>query len=105
MKHYYTVTNTQIYSFLIPINYNLDRSTIRSFVEAESDDVFFGILNSCYYGRVYGFNDVDDMETQFGGILDQIYTKDFKESPYSLACINAYLHLKNLEVAKVHFCI
>ena len=101
MKHYYTISNAQIYSFLIPINYNLDRSTIKAFVEAENDDVFFEILNSCYYGRVYGFNDVDDMETQFGGILNQIYTKDFKESPYSLACINAYLHLKNLEVAKV----
>lgn len=101
MKHYYTVSHAQIYSFLIPIYYNLDRSTIKAFVEAENDDVFFGILNTCYYGRVYGFNDVDDMETQFGGILNQIYTKDFKESPYSLACINAYLHLKNLEVAKV----
>lgn len=79
MKHYYTVSNSQIYAFLIPIYYNLDRSTIKAFVEAENDDVFFGILNSCYYGRVYGFNDVDDMETQFGGILNDIYTKDFKE--------------------------
>ena len=58
MKHYYTISNAQIYSFLIPVNYNLDRSTIKAFVEAENDDVFFGILNSCYYGRVYGFNDV-----------------------------------------------
>jgi V/A-type H+-transporting ATPase subunit C len=101
MKHYYTVSYSQIYSFLIPINYNLDLSVIKAFVEAENDDVFFGILNSCYYGRVYGFNDVDDMETQFGGILNTIYMQDFKESPYSLACINAYLHLKNLDVAKV----
>lgn len=101
MKHYYTVSNSQIYAFLIPIYYNLDRSTIKAFVESENDDVFFALLNSCYYGRVYGFNDVDDMETQFGGILNEIYTKDFKESPYSLACINAYLHLKSLEVAKV----
>lgn len=101
MKHYYTISHAQIYSFLIPIYYNLDRSTIKAFVEAENDNVFFGILNSCYYGRTYGFNDVDDMETQFCGILNEIYMKDFKESPYSLACINAYLHLKNLEVAKV----
>lgn len=101
MKHYYTVTNSQIYSFLIPINCNLDHTTIKAFVEAESDDIFFQTLNTCYYGRVYGFNYVDDLETQFGSILNEIYTKDFKESPYSLACINAYLHLKNLEVAKV----
>ena len=27
--------------------------------------------------------------------------KDFKTAPYSLAAINAYLHLKSLEVAKI----
>ncbi|MCI9127604.1 MAG: V-type ATPase subunit [Eubacterium sp.] len=101
MKHYYTVSYSQIYAFLIPIYYNLDRSTIKSFVESENDDVFFTLLNSCYYGRVFGFNEVEDMETQFAGILHEIYAKDFKESPYSLSCINAYLHLKSLEVAKV----
>ena len=101
MKKYYSLDDSQIYAFLIPIYYNLDRSTIKDFVEAENDDTFFGILNSCYYGRVYGFNDHDDMETQFGGILNDIYMNDFKNAPYSQAAINAYLHLKGLEVAKV----
>lgn len=100
-KNYYSVSESQIYSFLISIYYNLDRNTIKAFVEAPNNDEFFKLLNSCYYGRVYGFNYVDDMETQFGGILNTIYMEDFKESPYSLACINAYLHLKGLEVAKV----
>lgn len=27
--------------------------------------------------------------------------KDFKDAPYSLAAINAYFHLKNMEVARV----
>lgn len=101
MKHYYSVSHSQIYSFLIPIYYNLDRSNIKAFVECESDGEFFELLNKCYYGRTYGFNDYDDMETQFGSVLNTIYMKDFKTAPYSLAAINAYLHLKSLEVAKI----
>lgn len=100
-KKYYTVTDSQIYSFLIPIYHNLERSTIKSLVEAENDDTFFDLINSCYYGRVYGFDRTQSMESQFGAILNSIYMKDFKEAPYSLAAINAYFHLKNLEVAKV----
>ena len=87
MKHYYSVSHSQIYSFLIPIYYNLDRSNIKAFVECESDGEFFELLNKCYYGRTYGFNDYDDMETQFGSVLNTIYMKDFKTAPYSLAAI------------------
>lgn len=100
-KNYYNVSNAQIYSFLIPIYYNLDKSDIKAFVEITDNDTFFSLLNSSFYGRIYGFNNIDDLETQFGSILNTIYMNDFNESPYSLACINAYLHLKNLEVAKV----
>lgn len=100
-KKYYTVTDSQIYSFLIPVYYNLERSTIKALVEAKSDDAFFELINNCYYGRTYNFDRVQPMESQFGGILNAIYMKDFKDAPYSLATINAYFHLKNLEVAKV----
>ena len=33
--------------------------------------------------------------------MNKVYLQEFKESPYSLASINAYFQLKNLEVAKV----
>lgn len=100
-KKYYTVSDSQIYSFLIPIYYNLDRSNIKALVEAENDDLFFELINNCYYGRNYGFERTQSMESQFGRILNSIYMNDFKDAPYSLASINAYFHLKNLEVAKV----
>ena len=32
---------------------------------------------------------------------DEIIFKDFKESPYSLAAINGYFHMKNSESAKI----
>lgn len=100
-KNYYNLSDSQIYSFLIPIYYNLERSDIKVFVEAGSNKEFFEQINRCSYGRTYGFDPTLSIESQFGGILDNIYMKEFKESPYSLAVINAYFHLKNLEVAKV----
>ena len=100
-KKYYTVTDSQIYSFLIPVYYNLERSSVKAFVEAKNDDEFYELIENCYYGKTYKFDRTQPMESQFGGILNSIYMKDFKEAPYSLAAINAYFHLKNLEVAKV----
>ncbi len=100
-KNYYTLSDSQIYSFLIPVNYHLERSRIKEMVEAENNNILFELISSCYYGKTYGFDSSKSMESQFGSILNDIYMKDFKESPYSLAAINAYFHLKNLEVAKV----
>lgn len=100
-KNYYTLSDAQIYSFLIPVYYRLDRSDIKNFVEAADNQTLYEKLRNCYYGRIYGFDSSQPMESQFGEILNNIYMKDFKDSPYSLATINAYFHLKNLEVAKV----
>lgn len=100
-KNYYTVTASQIYSFLIPINYRLTTSDIKSFVESENNDILFELISKCYYGRNYGFDLNSSIEIQFNSILHTIYMDDFKKSPYSLACINAYLHLKTVEIARV----
>ncbi len=100
-KNYYTLSESQIYSCLIPASYHLDRSQIKAFVEAENNSVLFDFIKNSYYGRVYGFDSAQSMESQFGGILHTIYTKDFKAAPYSLAAINDYFSLKNLEIAKV----
>ena len=57
--------------------------------------------SNSYYGKTYGFDSTKNMEAQFSDILDAINMKDFKDAPYSLAAINAYFHLKNMEVARV----
>ena len=59
------------------------------------------IISNSYYGKTYGFDSTKNMEAQFSDILDTINMKDFKDAPYSLAAINAYFHLKNMEVARV----
>ncbi len=100
-KNYYTVSPAQIYSFLIPVYCNIDRSLIKKLVETKDNKELFDLIRSCYYGKNYSFDPEQSMESQFGAIMHTIYLKDFKESPYSLTAINAYFHLKNVEVAKV----
>lgn len=100
-KNYYNLSDSQIYSFLIPIYYNVDRSFIKELVESRSNQELFELISNCYYGKTYGFDSTQPMESQFEDIINTIYMKNFKDSPYSLACITAYLHLKNLEIAKV----
>ena len=51
--------------------------------------------------RLMASDSTKNMEAQFSDILDTINMKDFKDAPYSLAAINAYFHLKNMEVARV----
>lgn len=100
-KNYYTLSDAQIYSFLIPVNYHLDKSDIKKFVEAADNKELFECISNCYYGKTYGFDSSKSMESQYGEVLNIINAKAFKDAPYSLAAINAYFHLKNVEVAKV----
>lgn len=46
MKHYYSVSHSQIYSFLIPIYYNLDRSNINAFVDVKVMENFLNFLTN-----------------------------------------------------------
>ena len=95
-RNYYVLSDAQIYSFLIPVNYYLDKNEIKRMVEAENNTVLYEIISNSYYGKTYGFDSTKNMEAQFSDILDTINMKDFKDAPYSLAAINAYFHLKNM---------
>lgn len=100
-RNYYTISNAQIYSFLIPVNYNITSTEIKSMVETNSEKTFFELVSSSYYGKNFGFDSTQPIETQFEIMMHSIYMKDFNQHPYSAAAINAYFYLKDLEIAKV----
>ena len=100
-KNYYILSDSQIYSFLIPIYHHIDKSDIKRFVEADNNAELFELISNCYYGKNFGFDGSKSMESQFGEIINTINMKEFKDAPYSIASISAYFNLKNLEVAKV----
>lgn len=100
-RAYYTVSNTAMYTFLLPINYKLKKSEIKALVEAETVADVMEVASKTYYGKKYHFSTDTALEEQCNSIIDGIIAKDYKQNPYSLAAINAYFHLKNGESAKI----
>lgn len=100
-KVYYNITPSQIYSFLIPIHFHIAEETLKSLVDAEDMDAFYDTLSNTHFGNEFGFNPEISMESQFGDYMYQINQTQFKKSPYSIACINSFFYLKNLEVSRV----
>lgn len=100
-KAYYNVSNPSMYTFLLPVTYKLKKSEVKKMVEAETKSQVLEIASDTYYGKKYHFTDDLALEDQCTAIIKGIILRDFKQSPYSLASINAYLHLKNSETAKI----
>ncbi len=100
-KAYYTVSNTAIYTFLLPINYKLKKDNIKQLVEAQSAKEVIEIANKTYYGKKHTFTTDTTLESQCEKIIDDVIRKDYKNNPYSLACITAYFHFRNSESAKI----
>ena len=100
-KSYYSVSSASIYTFLIPVNYKLKKSEIKNIVEAPSIEDTISLISKTRYGKHFDFTSKMPFEEQCNHIMDEIIFKDFKESPYSLAAINGYFHMKNSESAKI----
>lgn len=100
-KSYYTISNSTMYSFLLPINYKLKKSDIKELVESENGMEVLEKVSHTYYGKKYNFSKDTPLEEQCDAIIDKIISNDFKQAPYSLAAISAYFHYKNAESAKI----
>ena len=100
-KSYYSVSSASIYTFLIPVNYKLKKSDIKNIVEAPTIEDTISLISKTRYGKHFDFTSKMPFEEQCNHIMDEIIFKDFKESPYSLAAINGYFHMKNSESAKI----
>lgn len=101
IKSYYNVTNADIYSYLIPINYKLKKSEIKALVEAENISDMTSLLNSTYYGGKLSGNDSDNLtlEQMYRQLLNKFHSKATKNNPYSLACVESYFYLKQREIS------
>ena len=102
-KKYYNLKPAQIYSMLIPVNYKLSKAQIKQLVNVDNINAMSEMLKSTYYGKTYNDSELNDnsYETMYETYLNKIYSLSFRNNPYSLACVNTYLHQKNQEIAKL----
>ncbi len=100
-KTYYNLTNAQIYSYLIPIYYRLTPADIKTMVETKDMKVFFSVFKSTDYAKKLAKNKIKRIDEMYNYAMMRMHMDDFKNNPYSLAAIDAYFYLKELEVSRI----
>lgn len=100
-KTYYNLTNAQIYSYLIPIHFKLTPSHIKFMVEAKDSEEFYEVCKSTEYAKKVKKYNVKRIEEMYNALLHSLYINDFKKNPYSLAAIDTYFYLKELETSRI----
>ncbi|MCI5648806.1 MAG: V0D/AC39 family V-type ATPase subunit [Fusicatenibacter sp.] len=100
-KRYYHMTSADIYALLIPVQYRLDKKTIRALVEAENMSAFSQTLEQTYYAKRYDSFTSETLESMYAAIMKQILSGESRRDPYSVATIYSYLYHKEHEVNRL----
>lgn len=102
-KEYYKLPSEQIYSMVIPVYYKLRKVQIKELVEADSEEAFWSIVESCFYGKILKKENFSKGKIAkfFEEYLTECYHKLFKINPYSLSALTAYLKDKETEIKKI----
>lgn len=102
-KLYYRLPKEQIYSMIIPVYYKLRKTHIIQLVEAENEDEFWKVVESTFYGKKIHRDDYSkgNIGKYFEEYLSRCYHKLFRDNPYSVSTITAYLKDKETEIKKL----
>jgi len=97
-KKYYNMTPPDIYSLLIPINYRIKTDLLRELVECPSLNEFVSIARKTSYAQKYNFDQGYTLERMYTECLYHLHLADRRSNPNSIAVVNTYLFLKELEI-------
>ena len=100
-KKYFSLEPADIYALLIPIHYKLRTELVQEMVEAETMEDFERAVSKTSYARHYHFTDQLTIEKMYADCLYYLYITDRRSNPYSIACINTYLFMKEQELEKL----
>lgn len=97
-KHFYNMSNADVYAHLIDVQYRLQTSEIREMVEALTTDDLNTAIKNTYYGRHYPEESRLSLDEAYYQIRYRVQRKNAKEDPFSIAVIISYLYEKEHEV-------
>jgi len=100
-KKYYNMTPPNIYSLLIPINYRIKTDLLRELVESPSLNEFVTIAKKTSYAQKYNFDQGYTLERMYTECLYHLHLADRRSNPNSIAMVNTYLFLKELEINRL----
>ena len=100
-KKYYHLLPPDIYSLTIPVHYRLNIEEFKALVEAPSVEQFEAKLRESYYEKRYRYTGAKTLEQFYKDCLRDLYLRDRRRNPYSIATISTYLFLKEEEIYKL----
>lgn len=100
-KKYYQLSEVSTYTLLIPINYRLHDSDIRSMVTAADEKELEDVIRKTYYGKKFLELDGQKLESIFNQVIRKIYGEEKRSNPYSMAVITSYIFEKERELDKL----
>ncbi|MDD3253579.1 MAG: V-type ATPase subunit [Lachnospiraceae bacterium] len=102
-KRFYSLSSSEIYALLIPVNYRLRTAQVKQLVEAATMDDFYTILKSTAYGTLPDaqLNETPDLKALYQQLLYRIYQNTSRKHPYSIAALDSYLYFKEVEMQRI----
>ena len=100
-KKFYKLSPAQLYSVLLPVNYKLRKSHLKSLVEAESVQTMIDVLSTTVYGKYLKLIEGGSLESLYRVVLDRVHQLAGRNLPYTLATVNLYLYLKHKEIGQL----
>lgn len=99
-KKYFQLENEEIYPLLIPVHYRISDSTFQVMVEAETEEAFLQLAAGTGYAKAFQEEKGRplNLEELYRNLLRRIYRSQSRRMPYSAACLNTYLFLKEEEL-------
>lgn len=97
-RRHFSMTDTDIYPMLIPINYKLRVPQIQALIHAESEEAFARVLSETYYSKWIPSEELSHLSEASGKLLGRIYHLRSRKNPYSIATVNRYLYQKEAEI-------
>ncbi|MDR2904327.1 MAG: V-type ATPase subunit [Clostridiales bacterium] len=99
LKSYYNINDSEIYAYLIPVNYKLGKERLMRMVEAKTPEELWAEIKQSPYGGV--FDEGKTIEAGLETAMDLAYQRSQTQYDDSLAHAIGYIHLKEREIKNI----
>lgn len=97
-KKTYDMGASDIFTYLIPVNYKLTKAQLAQLVNAVSLDEFMNLLKNTRYRKYEEYLRNGTIEAEYKRTIDHIYQFNITRYPASMAVVNYYLFQKDSEI-------
>lgn len=100
-KMMYNMNSSEIYGYIIPVNYKLTKEQLMKLISTETTQDFLTYLNTTHYVVMYQAIQENDMENYYQKVISKLYKENKAKFPASMATVNYYLYQKEREISRL----